>query len=204
MMSWKKVTKSKKDGGLGLQPTKEKNTTLLAKLNWRMHHEKESLWAQVLTHKYINHRRSVGNQISIGRIKGWSTVWKGIRGGESLFKKGTKWIAGQESNLSSWYDKWLNKGTLRELIAGPFNIEEENLQLKDVFKQGWWDLGCISFAFPPILLLDIKANPMPLMTTSTDRISWFLSPSGEFVLKDAYKLACTEDGSHTFNFDTGS
>lgn len=139
---------------------------MLAELNWRMHREKESLWALVLTHKNINYRRSVGNRTSVGIIKGCSTVWKGIKEGESIFKKGTKLIAGQESNLSFWYDKWLNKGTLQELIVGPFNREEENLQLKDVFKQGRWDLGCISFAFPSILMQDIKANPMPLMTTS--------------------------------------
>ena len=45
MVNWKKVTKPKKDEGLGLQAAKEKNTPLLAKLNWRIHHEKESLWA---------------------------------------------------------------------------------------------------------------------------------------------------------------
>jgi len=49
MVNWKKVMKPKKDGGLGLQTTKEKNTALLAKLNWRMHREKDSLWARVLT-----------------------------------------------------------------------------------------------------------------------------------------------------------
>lgn len=42
---------------------------------------------------------------------------------------------------------------------------------------------------------DIQANLMPLMTSSSDHISWFLSPGGEFVLKDAYKLACIEDGT---------
>ena len=36
----------------------------------------------------------------MGRIKGCSAMWKGIKDGESVFKKGTKWIAGQESNLS--------------------------------------------------------------------------------------------------------
>ena len=90
MVNWKKVTKPKKDGALGLEAAKEKNTTLLAKLNWRMHHEKESLWTRVLTHKYINHRRSFGFQTSVGRIKGYSTVWKGIKEGEFVFKKGTK------------------------------------------------------------------------------------------------------------------
>ena len=112
MVSWKKVTKPKKDGGLGLQAAKEKNIALLAKLNWRMHREKESLWARVLTHKYINRRRYVGNRIDVGRIKGCSSVWKAIKEGESVFKKGTKWIAGRESNLSFWNDKWLNQGTL--------------------------------------------------------------------------------------------
>ena len=48
----------------------------------------------------------------MGRIKGCSTVWKGIKEGESVFNKGTKWIAGRESNLSFWNDKWLNQGTL--------------------------------------------------------------------------------------------
>ena len=101
-----------------------------------MHREKDSLWARVLTQKYINRRRFVGNRTSVGRIKGCSSVWKAIKEREFVFNKGTKWIAGCESNLSFWNDKWLNQGTLRELIAGPFNREEENLQLKDVFNQG--------------------------------------------------------------------
>ena len=33
MVSWKKVTKPKKDGGLGLQAAKEKNIAVLARLN---------------------------------------------------------------------------------------------------------------------------------------------------------------------------
>lgn len=57
LVSWKKITKSKKKGGLGLHEVKAKNTALLAKLNWRLHREKESLWAQVLSHKCILRRR---------------------------------------------------------------------------------------------------------------------------------------------------
>lgn len=38
-VGWKKVTKPKEDGGLGLQTAKGRNTTLLAKLNWRFHSE---------------------------------------------------------------------------------------------------------------------------------------------------------------------
>ena len=44
-VGWQKVTKSKEEGGLGLQTGKGRNTALLAKLNWRFNVEKEALWA---------------------------------------------------------------------------------------------------------------------------------------------------------------
>ncbi|KAL0004773.1 hypothetical protein SO802_012334 [Lithocarpus litseifolius] len=43
-VGWQKVTKSKEEGGLGLQTTKGRNTALLAKLNWRLHVEEEAIW----------------------------------------------------------------------------------------------------------------------------------------------------------------
>lgn len=56
LISWKKITTAKKDGGLGLQSTEEKNVALLAKLNWHFHQERNSLWARVLAHKYTGRR----------------------------------------------------------------------------------------------------------------------------------------------------
>ena len=37
LVGWEKVTKSKEEGGLGLQTTKGRNVALLSKLNWRFH-----------------------------------------------------------------------------------------------------------------------------------------------------------------------
>ena len=56
-VGWQKVTKSKEEGGLGLQNAKGRNTALLAKLNWRFNVEKEALWARVLRNKYCSQRR---------------------------------------------------------------------------------------------------------------------------------------------------
>ena len=47
-VGWQKVTRTKEEGGLGLQPAKGRNTALLAKLNWCLHMEREAQWAQVL------------------------------------------------------------------------------------------------------------------------------------------------------------
>ena len=51
------MTKPKDRGGLGLQTARGRNTTLLAKLNWRLHNEKDALWAKVLDAKYCTNRR---------------------------------------------------------------------------------------------------------------------------------------------------
>ena len=48
MISWNKVTKPKNRGGLGLHAAKVRNTTLAAKLCWRMREESGELWSKVL------------------------------------------------------------------------------------------------------------------------------------------------------------
>ena len=47
LVGWNKIIKPKEEGGLGIQATNAKNIALLAKLNWRMFHERESLWAKI-------------------------------------------------------------------------------------------------------------------------------------------------------------
>lgn len=47
-MSWGKITRPKKEGGLGLSEARPKNLALLAKLNWEMHVEKDQAWAKFL------------------------------------------------------------------------------------------------------------------------------------------------------------
>ena len=57
MVGWSKIIKTKEEGGLGIQVAKAKNIALLAKLNWRMYHEPDSLWSKVLLNKYCTQAR---------------------------------------------------------------------------------------------------------------------------------------------------
>ena len=79
LISWKKIAKPKKDGGLGIQAVRVKNVALLAKLNWRLHSEPSSLWAKVLTQKYRSPRR-VANPCIKSRTcsSTWSAIRKGV------------------------------------------------------------------------------------------------------------------------------
>ena len=42
-VGWQKVTKTKEEGGLGLQTARGRNIALLAKLNWRLHIEQDMI-----------------------------------------------------------------------------------------------------------------------------------------------------------------
>lgn len=70
LVSWKKINKPKVDGGLGLQSAKERNSTLLAKLNWHFHLEKDSPWARVISYKYTVRRRQ-----PLNKSKSCSPTW---------------------------------------------------------------------------------------------------------------------------------
>ncbi|CAJ2627607.1 unnamed protein product [Trifolium pratense] len=54
LVGWDKITKPKKLGGLGIRKAREANTYLLGKLVWSMHQNCDTLWVQVLRHKYLN------------------------------------------------------------------------------------------------------------------------------------------------------
>lgn len=92
---WEKVTKTKDLGGLGLQFAKERNIALLAKLNWRMHSESNSMLAAVIKMKCGTRQRI--NSGNYARLPG-SPIWKGSIKREGVFQKGIKRILGNESN----------------------------------------------------------------------------------------------------------
>ena len=125
LIGWNEITKPKEEGGLGIQVAKPKNIVLLAKLNWRFHLEKSSLWVRVLSQKYRSQSRSSRNQVNPISC---SLTWVAIKKEEAIFKKGSKWIAGRVCGLSLWLDKWLEKGTLRSLIFGPLSKGKEKNQ----------------------------------------------------------------------------
>ena len=118
-----------------------------------------------------------------------SPTWIGLKKGVATFLNGSKWIAGRNSSFSLWFDKWMNKGTLRSQIQGPLNKGEEKLTLRDISYYLGWNWESLSFAFPKSLAFEMKATPLPFSNQGEDRLSWYSSPNGDFKLKEAYRLA---------------
>lgn len=161
---------------------------LRAKLRWRFHHQKDELWARVLAKKY---------KLNFKSARSCSITWSGIKKGDEVFSKGTRWQAGSNSNLRFWYDHWCSLGILRDLIVSPFPLEVENLKVKDVFYDGVWHLDGLSFDISRQNACLIKSSPMRSVSSGEDAVIWIFSHNGEFDPKNAYQIASSRFATHS-------
>lgn len=89
--------KSKEEGGLGLKEAKAKNIALLSKLNWRMYHDQDALWAKVILKKYCSTLRVRSRDPE--KLSS-SPNWKAISLGFPIFKRGIVWGIGNGSGVN--------------------------------------------------------------------------------------------------------
>jgi hypothetical protein len=181
LVSWRKITRPKSEGGLGIMAAKQKNLALAAKLCWHFKSKPNALWAKVLGCKYLSGARP--------RKHAFSKTWSTIRKGEDICTLGSRWLIGSNCTLNFWSDKWLTSGNLRGLIFGPLNLGEELLCIKNIYEDGIWHLHRLSFVIPYHLEMLIKATPIRRNSVGGNELIWNSTTDGNFNSKDAYLLA---------------
>jgi len=96
LVRWSKIVKSKEEGCLGIQAARVKNIALLAKLNWRLYQEKDSLWTKVILKKYCSQSRR--NSKDPDKLS-CSPCWTAVKKGFTIFAKEVCWSVGKNSSL---------------------------------------------------------------------------------------------------------
>ena len=80
---------------LGHTSARVKNIALLAKLNWRLYQEKDSLWTKVILKKYCS--QSQRNSKDLGKLS-CSPCWTAVKKGFSIFAKEVCWSVEKNSS----------------------------------------------------------------------------------------------------------
>ena len=187
MVSWEKVCRPKNLGGLGLYATKSRNIALLAKLNWRVMEESDSLWAKTLVSKYCPN--GIMDEKLVTRRSG-SSNWKGLKIGHEVFKRGIRWVVNNGHDVSFWHDLWVGDKPLWSLVYGPLPPLEDSFRVSDVLESvSMWDFSKISLHIPHTTREAIKAITVCSTRPIADRRVWD-SNGGDFNLGKAYSLAC--------------
>jgi hypothetical protein len=102
-MSWKRMSISKLDGGMGFRDLEVFNKALLAKQGWRLIKFPNSLVAQVLKEKYFP-----GGEFLNARLgRRPSYAWRSIFQARDVLERGLGWRVGNGELIRIWGDRWL-------------------------------------------------------------------------------------------------
>jgi hypothetical protein len=102
-MSWAKLSKSKKGGGMGFRGIKNFNKALLGKHCWRLMTGEESLLGRVFKSRY--YPRTSFLEAKIGYQP--SYAWKSIQSATDVMKLCTRWRIGNGEQVKIRDDRWL-------------------------------------------------------------------------------------------------
>lgn len=127
-ISWKKLSWSKKNGGLGFRDIQSFNDALLAKLSWRIVENPHSLLARILIGKYCPSESFLKCKPTASSSHGWRSLLVG----RDLLNNQLGWAIGNGLSINIWDDPWLS-ATTQLLPFGPATKERKDFTVSDLF-----------------------------------------------------------------------
>jgi len=110
-MSWDRLSKSKKKGGLGFRGFRHFNKALLGKHCWRLLSIGESLLARVFKSRY--YARSSFMEATTGFQPRYA--WRSMLQAREVVEGGARWRIGNGFNVKIWKDSWIpNNGSFKK------------------------------------------------------------------------------------------
>jgi hypothetical protein len=112
-ISWRKLIKSKGQGGLGFRDIHAFNIAMLSRQAWRLIQNPDSLCATILKAKYYPDCHILEAKPCVNM----SYTWRSILHGIELVKKGVIWRIGDGEQVDIWRDPWLSRAWCRKVLT---------------------------------------------------------------------------------------
>lgn len=110
MVSWKKVTRARIHGGLGVFSARFQNVALLGKLSWNLIQHSDKLWVTLLSDKYLKE-----GDLFLDIAKAGSPTWRAILKSLEWLQESFSFKIG-DGNTNIWFRPWLCKQPLCDLV----------------------------------------------------------------------------------------
>ncbi|KAL4318880.1 hypothetical protein GQ457_18G015470 [Hibiscus cannabinus] len=184
-LSWDKLCKSKKFGGMGFRDLRSFNLALVAKQAWRILKNPQPLLARVLKGLYF----PSGNIFLAQKGHNPSWAWSSIHEGLKLIEEGSIWRVGNGKGISIWEDKWIPSSPDHE-VSSPI---PDNCHLYRVANlldpnQRQWSHYKLSNLFNPSEINAISSIPIGGPNVK-DELIWPYSKNREYSVKSGYHLS---------------
>ncbi|XP_057425932.1 uncharacterized mitochondrial protein AtMg00310-like [Lotus japonicus] len=185
--SWSKLSKPKREGGMGFRNFIDQNTAHLGKQAWRILVNPTSLWATIL--KVIYFPNTEFSKVVVGRNPSWA--WRSIVEGKNFILHHSRWAIGRGDSIRVRGESWIWNGDIIPQATLPSDMRV--IELLDPGSSGW-DVGKVSTLFSPQVAFRVLQTPVGL-TGGIDSLVWPHSNDGCYSIKTGYHLARLEGES---------
>ena len=179
-ISWDKLLKQKRNGGMGFRELQCFNLALLSKLGWRIIQNPGSLLSSVLKEKYFPGCNLM--EASRGRNTSWG--WKGIFEACQVLRCRLRWRVGDGSSINIRKDPWFPKPSTFKVI--PLACLQATM-VSDLIEPSnrTWKAEMVTVGFnlddvTPILSIPVSRSGC------RDRLVWHHSVNGEYSVRTGY------------------
>lgn len=169
---------------MGFKDLSKFNEALLAKLTWRLLHDKTSLFYWVFKVKYFQHCSVMEETNPSSASYAWKSV---LRGREVISRRGI-WRIGDGRSTAIWGERWLpvkhSPKILSPCVAalsdakGSIFIDQQHR----TWKTDVTDSTLLSFEANMIKKIPLSHMDQP------DELTWPFNPRGEYSVKSGYKF----------------
>ncbi|XP_020969282.1 uncharacterized protein LOC110267813 [Arachis ipaensis] len=187
--SWKKMTRSKLNGGLGFKDFESQNIALLAKQAWRLVKEEDAIWARILKAIYYPNC----SLWEAGRGGNASWIWRSMLEGRDFLRRKGRWSVGSGEGIHIWDDNWV-VGIDKLRRVG----ESQHRRVSELVREGeGWDLDKIREIFHANEIERITRTPISLINKK-DHFVWPYRNDGQYSVKSGYQAAKEEKDTKEF------
>lgn len=149
----------------------------MASLAWRLFTNYKSLWVCTLINKYGTRTSQTSS----------SFIWRNILNGGKLCSKGMAWSPSSRKTIDFWNFSWiLNTPSLRTLIQGLLNYNENSIKLSNIWNKDIWNWGGQSMVILDEIMT--KANNITLRDNTCDTPYWAIHSNDIFTIKSVRDL----------------
>jgi ribonuclease HI len=183
-MSWERLSKSKKGGGMGFRGVNNFNTALLGKHCWRLLTGDDSLMGRVFKSRY--YPRASFMEAKTGYQP--SYAWRSIQSAKEVINLGSRWRIGNGEKVKIFKDKWLPNQVGFKVWSRCDELNEDVLVstlIDPDTKQ--WKRDLLSHLFYPHEAKQILSIPISQRLPS-DKIIWHFERDGEYSVRSAHHL----------------
>lgn len=185
LVKWDKVTQSKEEGGLGIRTAREMNLALLGKMCWRVIKEKDTLWTEIIKHKYGDGSNDIGNIVP---RKGSSNMWRGITTALPFIRNGFRFHIHNGKQTRFWKDCWIEKAPLERWIINGGETESE-VKVTELWQVGdGWRRESFRDMLQENILTKLELITVSENKEDHDDVSWNMEHSGTYSVTSAYHL----------------